>query len=68
MTAIGFAGRTVIMIPWTTPPIISAYLATAGSLGAVITQIICIAVAVLIYSPFVRMANNEKRSQINKQD
>lgn len=62
LTAIGFAGRTVIMIPWTTPPIISAYLATAGSIGAVITQIICITVAVLIYSPFVRMANNEKRN------
>lgn len=62
MTAIGFAGRTVIMIPWTTPPLISAYLATAGSIGAVITQIICIVVAVLIYAPFVKMANNEKRS------
>ncbi len=59
MTAIGFAGRTVIMIPWTTPPIISAYLATAGSIGAVITQIICIVVAVLIYIPFVKVANKE---------
>ncbi|WOO87678.1 PTS transporter subunit EIIC [Mollicutes bacterium LVI A0039] len=59
MTYIGFAGKTVIMIPWTTPPILSAYLATAGSIGAVITQIICIAVAVLIYAPFVKMANKE---------
>lgn len=59
LTAIGFAGKTVIMIPWTTPPLISAYLATAGSIGAVITQIICIAVATLIYIPFVKMANKE---------
>lgn len=61
MTAIGFAGYTVIMIPWTTPPILSAYIATAGSIGAVITQIICIGVAVLIYAPFVKLANNENR-------
>ncbi len=64
MTAIGFAGYTVIMIPWTTPPLLSAYIATAGSIGAVITQIICIAVAVLIYMPFVKMANKEKRDNL----
>lgn len=32
-TSIGFAGAAVVMIPWTTPPILSAYLATAGSTG-----------------------------------
>lgn len=58
-TAIGFAGKTVIMIPWTTPPILSAWLATAGNIGAVITQIICVIVAVLIYTPFVKYANKE---------
>ncbi|MFV0556017.1 MAG: PTS sugar transporter subunit IIC [Lactovum sp.] len=60
MTIIGFAGRTVVMIPWTTPPIISAYIATAGSIGAVITQIICIIASVLIYAPFIRMLNKER--------
>lgn len=45
------------MVPWTTPPIINAYLSTAGSIGAVITQIICIIVSVLIYLPFVLIAN-----------
>lgn len=59
MTAIGFAGKTVVMIPWTTPPILSAWLATGGSVGAVITQILCIAIATLIYLPFVRAANRE---------
>lgn len=58
-TAIGFAGRAVVMIPWTTPPIISAWIATAGDMGAVITQIICLVVAVLIYLPFVYAANKE---------
>lgn len=56
-TAIGFAGKAVVMVPWPTPPIINAYIATAGSLGAVVTQIICIIVAVLIYLPFVKVAD-----------
>ncbi|MFL2078694.1 PTS sugar transporter subunit IIC [Marinilactibacillus psychrotolerans] len=69
LTTIGFAGKAVVMIPWTTPPIISAWLATAGDLGAVVTQIICIAVAVLIYLPFIRAANNEaKVEDIEKEE
>ncbi|WP_028273209.1 PTS sugar transporter subunit IIC [Atopococcus tabaci] len=56
-TAVGFAGPAVVMIPWTTPPILSAYIATAGSIGAVITQIVCIAVATLTYLPFVQVSN-----------
>lgn len=63
LTVIGFAGRAVVMIPWTTPPIISAWIATAGDWGAVITQIICLAVAVLIYLPFVKAANKETSTQ-----
>ncbi|MRJ46803.1 PTS sugar transporter subunit IIC [Fundicoccus ignavus] len=56
-TAVGFAGKAVVMVPWPTPPIINAYIATAGNIGAVITQIICIVVAVLIYLPFVKVAD-----------
>jgi PTS system cellobiose-specific IIC component len=44
------------MVPWTTPPLINAWLSTAGSMGAVVTQLICI-VAVLIYLPFVKIAS-----------
>lgn len=55
-TAMGFAGKAVVMVPWTTPPIINAWLSTAGSMGAVVTQIICICVSVLIYFPFVKIA------------
>ncbi len=44
------------MVPWTTPPIINAWLSTAGSMGAVVTQLVCIMVSVLIYLPFVKIA------------
>ncbi|MBC3215941.1 PTS sugar transporter subunit IIC [Serratia fonticola] len=57
-TSLGFAGKAVVMVPWTTPPIINAWLSTAGSMGAVVTQMICIVVAILIYLPFVKVASN----------
>ena len=61
-TVSGFAGVALYAMPWTTPPIISAWLSTGGSIGAVITQLICIAVAVLIYIPFVLLANHERQA------
>lgn len=45
------------MVPWTTPPIINAWLSTAGSMGAVVTQLVCILTATLIYLPFVQVAS-----------
>ncbi len=57
MTKIGFAGVCVYAMPWTTPPILSAWLSTGGSIGAIITQILCIIIAIAIYAPFVMLAN-----------
>lgn len=56
-TSLGFAAKAVVMVPWPMPPIVNAYLATAGDIGAVITQVICIVVAILIYLPFVLVMN-----------
>ena len=63
MTKIGFAGVCVYAMPWTTPPILSAWLSTGGSIGAIVTQIICIVMAVLIYAPFVLLANKAQDTQ-----
>ena len=57
LTYIGFAGRIVVNAPWTTPPILAAFLDTAGSLGASVTQIIVLAISTLIYTPFVIASN-----------
>lgn len=56
-TALGFCAKCVVAIPWATPPVISAWLATAGDLNAVIVQVVCIVLSVLIYLPFVKIAN-----------
>lgn len=58
-TAIGFAGSAYVEIPWTTPAFINAFLATGGSIGAVFTQLICLAATILIYIPFVKAANKQ---------
>lgn len=56
-TSIGFAAKAVVMVPWPMPPIVNAYLATAGDIGAVVTQIICILLSIIIYLPFVIVMN-----------
>lgn len=60
LTVVGFADVLVYAIPWTTPPILSAWLASGGSITCIITQLICIAVSILIYIPFVMAANRQK--------
>lgn len=61
--SLGFAARSVVMVPWPVPAIINGYLSTAGDLGTVFTQIVCIIVSILIYLPFVKAAN---RSMVNE--
>ncbi len=63
LTYIGFADVLVYAIPWTTPPILSAWLASGGSITCIITQLICIAVSILIYVPFVIAANRQVQEQ-----
>ena len=63
MTKIGFAGVCVYAMPWTTPPILSAWLSTGGSIGAIITQIICIAMSIASYMPSVILANKAAQAE-----
>ncbi len=58
-TTLGFCGKMVVNAPWTTPPALMAFLATGGSIGAAITQIVVILVSGVIYTPFVIAANSQ---------
>ncbi|WP_117168093.1 PTS sugar transporter subunit IIC [Paraliobacillus sediminis] len=49
----GIVPKTVAILPWTTPPILSGYLVTGGSWRGIALQIFNITVAVLMYIPFV---------------
>ncbi|WP_297630973.1 PTS sugar transporter subunit IIC [uncultured Clostridium sp.] len=61
-TASGFISKTVVMVPWTTPPVVSAYLATGGDIKAALLSIGLIILSVVIYIPFVIAANKIKES------
>lgn len=45
-------------VPWTTPIIISGYL-TTGSIAGSILQIVCLIAVVLLWLPFVKIADNQ---------
>lgn len=53
--AVGLINHVVVQIPWTTPPVISGFLATAGDWRAAVLQILIIAASVFIYLPFLRI-------------
>ena len=53
-TAIGLVPRLVTEVPWSTPIIISGYVATDSIRGALL-QIVCIVVGICIYFPFLRI-------------
>jgi cellobiose PTS system EIIC component len=65
LTSIGFASPAFILLPWTTPPVINALLST-GSVQTVIAQIICIALLVVIYAPFVKVHNTMLAKEQNQ--
>lgn len=59
MTSIGFCGIMTYAVPWTTPPLLIAWLGTGGNIGAVITQFICIVLSFFVYLPFVIISNRQ---------
>lgn len=66
-TAIGFMNPCVVYIPWTTPPLVNAYLATAGDWRAVIVQLFIIAIGVLLYLPFVKINDRIMEKQMTEE-
>ncbi len=54
-TSMNFISPVVVQIPWTTPPVVSAFLATGGDWRAAVLQILIIAASVFIYLPFLRI-------------
>ncbi len=53
--SIGLVSPVVVSVPWTTPPLLNAYLATGGDFGAVLLQLINLGIGVFIYLKFLKM-------------
>lgn len=63
--AIGMVPHVVSEVEWTTPILLSGYLAT-GSIAGSILQAVCLAVGVFIYLPFLRLFEEQKERQMVK--
>lgn len=55
-TAGGLISKTVVYIPWVTPPVISGWLATGGDWRASVLQVFLIVLGVIIYLPFLKIS------------
>ena len=54
-TAMHLMNECVVYIPWTTPLLLSGYLATGGDWRAILVQLVILSLGILIYIPFVKM-------------
>jgi len=61
--ASGLVPKTVAILPWTTPPIVSGYLVTGGSVRGVLLQIFNLVLATLLYLPFIKAAERSALHQ-----
>lgn len=53
ITSIGFCPKAVIVVPWTTPPVIQGFLATGASWRGAVSQLLALAVCTVVYTPFL---------------
>lgn len=62
-TVIGFVEPLAYLIPWTTPPILSGFLASGGDWKVVFVQIVIIVITMLFYLPFIKISERVSRKQ-----
>lgn len=66
-TVSGLIPPTYVAIPWISPPGVGAFLATGGGVGGVLAAVVALvnlALATLIYLPFVAIAERQARKEI----
>lgn len=54
-TAWGLVSATFVQVPWTTPPLVNAYLATGGDVRSVVLQAGILVLSGLVWYPFFRI-------------
>ena len=59
LTAIGLCPVMVVNAPWTTPTGILGFLASGGNIMGGLCQLIAFATSILVYTPFVIIANKQ---------
>lgn len=62
---LGLVPHVICEVEWTTPVILSGYRATGSWSGAVL-QILCLAIGVSIYKPFIRMYEEQRELRMKR--
>ena len=60
-TAAGIIPPVFIQVPWVMPVGFYAFFATGGNFLAALVSLLCLAVSVVIWTPFVMLANRDKK-------
>jgi cellobiose PTS system EIIC component len=58
-TSWGLVNAVTVTAPWTLPGPIGSYLATGGDWRAIILNLVCIGLSVVVYYPFVKLYDNK---------
>lgn len=53
ITLIGFCPKAVLVIPWTTPPILFGFLTTGGNWRGAVSQFLALVLCTVVYAPFL---------------
>ena len=60
-TAAGLVNKLSILVPWTTPPVLSAFLASGNDWKAAVLSVLLLVISIFVYAPFVMAANRGRR-------
>lgn len=63
-TVLHLISPCVIYLPWTTPPLIAPFLATAGDWRAVVLQVVIIVLQVMLYLPFLKISERIQQNEM----
>jgi len=64
-TALQLVNPVVLAVPWVTPPIMNAFMATGFDWRAIIIAIINLAITFFIWAPFVIAANKMEEADLD---
>lgn len=67
-TALGLMNPCVVMTPWTTPPLLSGFLATGGDWRAVVVQALIIIIGTLVYLPFMKASEKVQMKMLEAEN
>lgn len=67
-TALGWMSPCIALVPWTTPPLLSGFLATGGDWRAIIVQAVILVIGVVLYLPFMKVSEAVQQKLVESEE